>query len=183
MCHQPPPPPPPPPPTFVVVFLPLASPYLPPPLSPIIYYIALQIGFELPAYTFQEPSALRLIMDVKLIKEGNRITEQTYSVVVSVSNPPPPLSPATLQGQGGNYDYSLVVPGASSLVLDFGPNQQNQTFAFILYGNEIAEGTEGFEATSTANEGFPTFGAPQNISATTLITILDDECESIHYNF
>ena len=119
-----------------------------------------------------------------LIKEGNRITEQTYSVVVSVSNPPPPLNPATLQdAQGGNYDYSLGSPGASSLVLEFGPNQQNRTFAFELTSDKIAEGTEGFEATSTANQGFPTFGAPQNISATTLITILDDECESIHYDF
>ena len=121
------------------------------------------------------------ISNVTLVKEDGRVSEQTFGVGITVSNPQM-LSPATLEAfdTSINYDYSLGVPGQTFIVLRFLPNQQSITFNFFLNGDEVPEGTEAFQASSTPVEGFPTFQAPITTAfPSTEIQIIDNDCKCI----
>ena len=101
--------------------------------------------------------------NVTLVKEDGRVSEQTFGVGITVSNPQM-LSAATLETVNNSissmFDYSLGIPGQTFIVLQFLPIQQNITFEFYLNSDELPEGTEAFQASSTPVEGFPTFQAP-----------------------
>ena len=116
-----------------------------------------------------------------ILKENDVITEQTYSVVITSSTPTDSrLNPATPEpvGGGGNYDYSLGVPGQTFITREFDPNVQRITFNFFLNGDTFPEGIESFQATITPSEGFPTYGNPTTLFNTTLISIIDDDSKS-----
>ena len=115
-----------------------------------------------------------------MVKEDNRVSEQTFGVDITVNNPKM-LSPATLESfDTGNFDYGLSSPGETFTVLQFLPNQQSVTFLFLLNGDELPEGTEAFQASSTPNAEFPTFQAPITTAfAATEIQIIDNDCKCI----
>ena len=121
------------------------------------------------------------INNVTLVKEDGRVSEQTFGVNITVSDPQM-LSPATLRTDdtSANYDYSLGIRGQTFQVLQFLPNQQSITFVFFLNNDELPEGTEAFQASSTPVEGFPTFQAPITTAfPSTEIQIIDNDCKCI----
>ena len=123
------------------------------------------------------------INNVTLVKEDGRVSEQTFGVGITVSNPQM-LSPATLEplsDEGVNFDYTLGTPGQTFTVIEFLPNQQSITFEFFLNSDELPEGTEAFQASSTPVEGFPTFQAPITTAfPSTEIQIIDNDCKFIN---
>ena len=128
------------------------------------------------SYNFQEPNHRRLFRNVTLIKEDNSITEQTYSVAINVNSSGIGLQAATLQSVNGiNYDYSIGPPGIVFTIIDFPPELQNITFPFFLNHDTLPEGTETFQASAVANNGYPIFETPTNLFANTLINIMDND--------
>ena len=140
---------------------------------------AIRIGYSLEVYQYFEPDSLMFINNVTLVKEDGRVSEQTFGVGITVSNPQM-LSPATLETVNSSmYDYSLGVPGQTFIVLHFLPNQQSITFQFFLNGDNLIEGTEAFQASATTVEGFPTFQAPITTAfPSTEIQMIDNDSKS-----
>ena len=138
-------------------------------------YIAIRIGFQLDCYTYFEPKGVALITNVTIVKEANGISEQQYSVGVTVSSPTTGVNPATLNTDEVPGDYDLGFPGVSFRQLPFPANRQEITFTFFLFGDETAEGTEAFRAIISTVEGTPTFQDPNIASLTTMIKIMDDD--------
>ena len=114
-----------------------------------------------------------------IVKEDNRVSEQTFGVGITVGNPQS-LQAATLEtfDISNNFDYSLGIPGQTFGVLTFLPQQQNITFNFFLFADELPEGIEAFQASLTSVEGFPTFQSPVTTAfASTEIQIIDNDCK------
>ena len=146
----------------------------------LIIIIDIQIGFAQPTYDFGEPDFETLITNVTLIKEGGRLSEQTFSVSISVGGTID-IPPATLEFvDEDSADYRITAP-ANFVSLIFSPFEQNITFPFFLFGDEIPEGVEAFRATSTPSQNFPNFGPPSmgGAFASTDITIIDNDCKFI----
>ncbi len=73
-------------------------------------------------------------------------------------------------------DYTLGgTIGLNTLSRIFLPNFQNVTITFILFPDDIPEGTETFRVSFSAQKGFPTYETPTFTSA--VISILDNDCE------
>ena len=121
-----------------------------------------------------------LITDVTLVKEDNRVSEQTFGVGITVSNSQT-LPAATYElFDPSNFDYALNISEKTFVVMQFLPNQQSITFEFFLNSDELPEGTEAFQASSTPVEGFPTFQAPITTAfPSTEIQIIDNDCKCI----
>ena len=116
--------------------------------------------------------------NLTLVKKDNRVSEQTFGVGITVSNPRM-LSAATLETDDDttNFDYTLGSPGQAFIVLQFLPSQQSITFEFFINSDELPERTEAFQARSTPVEGFPTFWSPITTAfESTEIQIIDDDC-------
>ena len=139
-----------------------------------------------------EPDFFQIVTQVLLIKENNTISEQTFGVTVTVSAPASSTRPATLEPDTDdetivNFDYSLTLEG-NSIELQFPPNQQNISFEFFLNSDDLPEGTEGFQASSTSASSFlfPTFQSPVSSELNpnprayqaTEIQITDNDCKS-----
>lgn len=148
-------------------------------------YVAIRIGFAQLIYTFLEPDFQLLVTEVTLIKEDDTISEQTFGVIVSVSNPTSTPS-ASLESTDNatSFDYSL---GSGDTELRFPPNHQSIMFTFFLTPDDLPEGTEGFQASSTSasSSTFPTFQSPLNSDIpdpraflSTEIQIIDNDCKS-----
>lgn len=124
---------------------------------------------------------------VLIIKEDNRLTEQTFAVLVVVDNPLSPVLPATLQSVDPNveFDYTLSVVGQESSLYLIPPEVFNISFNFSLNGDNFTEGFEAFVASSEPGQAFPTtfqmpaFMLPTAASASTQIGIIDNDGE--HY--
>ena len=70
--------------------------------------IVLGIGFTQATYSFVEPDS-RMRHEVMLIKEDDRISEQTFGVVVAVGDPISGSNAASPETDNNNsYDYSLL---------------------------------------------------------------------------
>ena len=110
-------------------------------------------------------------------KENNVITEQIYSMGITTSTPTDStLNAATPEPLGGgNYDYSLGVPGQIFITRIFDPDVQSITFNFFLNGDTFPERVESFLATITPLEGSPTYGNPVTLFTSTSINIIDDD--------
>ena len=140
--------------------------------------IAIQIGFALPVFSLNEPDFETVNRDITLVREGGRLSEQTFQVTVSVSGTIN-IPAATLQFEDeDNADYRLTFP-QNFVQLDFPPSQQNVTLIVILFSDGIPEGTEAFRATSTPSPNFPNFGPPSmgGAFASTNVLIIDDDCK------
>lgn len=139
---------------------------------------AIRIGFEFPFYEF--PESTPSPDGIFLIKEDNRTSEQTFSVLVTVKSPVSPLLPATLQNVDPTieFDYSLGSAGQSSVTRLFLPQFSMIPFDFSLNNDDLTEGLEGFMATSESSSSFvTTYQTPVSTFATTEIRILDDDCK------
>ena len=142
--------------------------------------LGIQIGFALAEYSFDEPEFETFVNDIVLVREGGRRSEQTFGVSISVGgtiNRPP----ATLEFvDEDRADYRLTSP-ADFIFLTFPPDRQNITFSFILFRDDLPEGTEAFRVTSTSSPNFPNYGSPSmggtGAFASTDVLIIDDDCK------
>ena len=143
-------------------------------------FVVIRIGFARNVYTYYEPDFETSITNVTLIKEANQLTEQLYSVGVTLSSPTAVgANPATLESIITELgDYTIFGgAGVRFRMLPFFPDQQGISFVFTLLNDELAEGTEAFQATISTVEGTPTFRDPIIASRTTTIRILDNDCK------
>ena len=143
-----------------------------------------------------EPDFLQLVFGaVLLIKEDNRVSEQTFGVIITVSEPASSTRPATLESDDFtiSFDYTLTTV-QNSILLEFPPDRQNLSFgnSFFLNYDDLPEGTEGFQASSTSASSsfYPSFRSPVSVGSprprayqTTEIQITDNDCKSeLFYN-
>ena len=121
---------------------------------------------------------------VFLRKQNGRITEQSYVVIVGINEATPNanIRAATLSTAVADNDYVVSQPGENTIVLEFGPNDQVLDFPFVLFPDDIAEGTEAFQASSQPSENplHPSFTAPSAdgddvLFPSTFIVIADDD--------
>ncbi len=120
-----------------------------------------------------------------LEKQNNRISEQSYVVIIGVNAATPPgvraalLSSVNETGFLSDNDYVVTSPDSTTFLLEFGPEDQLLGFTFTLYPDMIAEGTEAFQASSqpTENPQDPSFTAPSAgvLFPSTFIIIADDD--------
>ena len=88
-------------------------------------------------------------------------------------------TPATLEFvDEERADYALAAP-RDFIILRFPPNQQNITLPIFLFGDTLPEGTEAFQAISTASPDSPNFDPPSmgGAFASTDVLIIDDDCK------
>ena len=138
--------------------------------------LGIQIGFALPEYSFNEPDFESIVNDIVLVREGGRLSEQTFQVSISVGGTIN-INPATLEFENEDTaDYRLTAP-QDFIALDFPPDAQNITLSVILFRDDLPEGTEAFRATSTPSQSFPNFGPPSmgGAFASTDVLIFDDD--------
>ena len=131
----------------------------------IILPTEIQIGFEFPEYTFLEQDAN--ISTVFLIKEQDRVSEQTFEISIRSTDRPGSLAPATL-----GVDYNP----ASQMVI-FRPDQQRFAVSLTLIDDDLLEETEDFrfEASRASDTATP-FRTGTNPE--TDIFILEDDGKS-----
>ena len=149
-----------------------------------MFFQDVQIGFSQATYTVNEPDFETLITEVVLIREGGRLSEQIFSIAVTVSDPRTiGLQSATLQ-QSYNEDqsdYRIATSTQYFVSIRFSPREQNVTFFIFLYGDDFPEGTEVFRATSysISSQSLPHFWPPSmgGAFASTEIHIIDDDCK------
>ena len=139
-------------------------------------------------YDYFEPNVRTLVENVTLIKEDNRLSEQTFGIAITFGDPGVGIHPATLQQTVDqiNFDYIISTPGVNRIVRPFFSFESEITFAFQLVPDQLTEGTEGFRATiASQGDPFPDFellllnplpAIPAY--ANTLIRILDDDCKN-----
>ena len=138
--------------------------------------VAIRIGFALPEYSFDEPELETIVTDIVLLREGGRLSEQTFQVAISVGGTIN-RRPATLEFEDEQRaDYRLTAP-AEFIALDFPPGRQNITLAVILFRDNLHEGQEAFRATTTPSPNFPNFRPPSMGGAfqSTDVLINDDD--------
>ena len=142
----------------------------------LFFFIGIQIGFARPVYSFNEPSFETIVNDISLVREGGRLSEQTFQVTISVGGTID-RPPATLEFEDEERaDYNLASP-SNFIMLNFPPDQQNITLTVILSSDDLPEGTEAFRATYTPSQNFPNFGPPLmgGAFASTDVLIIDDD--------
>ena len=148
------------------------------------------IGFQNASYIFPEPQfEMEIFGVVFLEKENGRISEQEFRVVIEVSTATPNanIRPATLTSRDANgtitdNDYLLLDPNQTVIILAFLPSAQTFDFVFTLFPDEVAEGTEAFQARSSSSESAdaPAYAIPTELNtlfAETFIIIEDDDGE------
>ena len=134
-------------------------------------------------------------VSLTLIKEDNRVSEQTFGVMISLDESGPGVRPASLQQndqQVDDFDYVLGRPGSTSIVRIFEPNATEVRVSISLFPDDTPEGLEGFRM-SIASLGRPygyfqlpvaTPGSLPGNSvayASTEIRIFDNDCKHGFY--
>ena len=109
------------------------------------------------------------------------MSEQIFGVRLTFGDPVADINAATLQqlGQFEGFDYVVSTPGDNAITILFTPDRNEATFAFFIFPDDLAEGTEGFRITvSSQGSPFPDFALPSAEEPApypnTLIRIQDD---------
>ena len=118
------------------------------------------------------------------MKDDNRVSEQTFRVGINVNDPSIDVAAATLQTVDtgpGEWDYRMGQVGQDFLLADIFPLQQFLIVGFVMIGDNVPEGLEGFQldaSVETVGE-FPQFALPLQSSTTafrsTTVTIVDND--------
>ncbi len=118
-----------------------------------------------------------------LEKQGGQISEQSYVVIIEVNQATPNanIQPATLSTVNADNDYVVTNPGEGTIILELSPDEQRLHFPFSLFPDDVAEGTEAFQASIQPSENplHPVFTDPSAgvLYSSTYINIIDDDCE------
>ena len=137
----------------------------------------MRIGFELPGYTYTEPQFETTIDfyvsptgqpengPIYLVKKDNMLSEQNFHITIQVMDSAPHGSsfhPATF-----GVDYRLSRKHFTQLFHTF---QQRLPFYFTLLIDDIAEGTEAFQACVSLEDNFQ-----PNLTSSIYIIIKDND--------
>ena len=144
-----------------------------------IFFLVIRIGFQFETYTFLEPDVRTLIQEVTLVKEDNRITEQTHAVIITFTD----QSAVREQTSLTSFDYGLEGGNDTNTQQNiFPPQSQNISIYFFLNPDDSPEGTESFQVSLRSDLGFPAFENPLNLSTNAQIIILDNDCKCYAHN-
>ena len=134
---------------------------------------------------FVPPENSTISGPVFLLKENGVMSEQTFLIVIEVSE-------ATLPNQNNinRATRDADFRSADSLIVQFLPRDQRTNFQFILLPDNFPEGTESFLATSAPEHSggdytgmlfdVPLFLPPVTLSDRTYIIILEDNDCKFH---
>lgn len=117
---------------------------------------------------------------MNLVKEDNRLSEQTLLVDITIGPPAGNIAAAIPESLNEFGDYSI--PGNLMVIqLPFVPQLQSLEWRFFINGDDVLEGIEAFQASSTSstNAEFPLFQSPQSdmVHQNTEIQIIDYDGE------
>lgn len=131
--------------------------------------IAIRIGFEKKMYNFTEPPvSISKSFPIQLVKEDGRLSEQTFTMRIDVSNMTSPYQPATVDD-----DFTHQVSDIKIF-----PDQQFVQWEFELIPNEAPEENEAFRLILSSKERCPKFLTDSpNVYNETLIIINDPQSE------
>ena len=151
-----------------------------------VFLTVIRIGFEQTHYTYTEPmfevtvdeSFVKGSGPVYLVKQDGVVSEQTFVVVVQVTNTVPVgtnFQPATF-----GEDYSVGEPRTMSASLVFPNNVQKINVPITLFADNNVEGTEAFLMTSApgdlgTNQVVPGYISPTTLSTDASVIIEDDD--------
>ncbi len=152
----------------------------------LFYLTAIHIGFALETYDYFEPDNEQFFRNVTLVREGNRLSERTFSVNITFADPVSGIAP-TLEtvDTGTSYDYRVGgLPGVQVRSIFFPASAPNITFNFFINSDDLPEGTESFRVLSSVDQSDPritTFMTPVLGLAfrNTEIRIFDTDCKLI----
>ena len=143
----------------------------------------IKIGFTQAAYTFPEPDATTSFLNVTLIKEVGRVSERTFSVGISLTEPSN-ISAASILSRNHDHssDFSFGIPDQVYFNITFPPNLQEVSLNLTLSADDFPEKVEGIKISCTSMEGFPTFKLPETESVhhSAEIQVTDNDCKYIH---
>ena len=141
-----------------------------------MFYTETRIGIQRVNYTFTEPEFEETITGVVFLeRENGQLTEQTYSVSITISTSVPPgQQAASLPG-----DFSLTGGAETTQILTFFPDMTLLDFQFILRTDDTFEGTEALVVRSAPSRfsGSEAFTSPEDLFSSTLIVIEDNDSE------
>ena len=110
-----------------------------------------------------------MIFDQVLFTKENGVkSEQTFLVVITISG----STHQNIFSAELNNDFEIGT-GTNLVLFRFEPFQQRISFNFRLFGDDIAEGREGFQLSLTQQRDSPQFLRPMVLSPNTLIIIED----------
>jgi hypothetical protein len=141
-----------------------------------------RIGFAQSVYSVSEPDAEEPNQDIILIREGGRLSEQNFGLIVNVGEPNFGIRSATVETLDQAGDYSAG--GGSVFVVSFRATELSIRFPLTLFPDNFPEGLEAFRATLSPLEGFPHFGPPISGGAfvNTEVRIIDNDCKYMLIN-
>ena len=114
-------------------------------------------------YTFTEPPVPTNTFFIPLVKEGGRMSEQTFTLQIDVSNMTDRFESATF---GKDYEHAI-----SNIRIH--PQEQTVMWEFKLISNEIAEENEAFRVT-VSSVGHPRFLSDNNDVINTTTIVIND---------
>jgi hypothetical protein len=130
-------------------------------------------------YSVSEPDTEEPNQDVILIREGGRLSEQTFIFGIDLGDPISGIRSATVETFNQAGDYS--VGGSSFLVVSFSATASSVSLPLELIPDILPEGLEAFRATISPFEGFPHFGPPiiGGAFTNTEVRIIDNDCKYV----
>ena len=119
-------------------------------------HVAIRIGFVKENYTFIEPPTVKSF-SIPLIKEGGRVSEQTFDLQIDVTNMTTRFQSATFND---DFEYGNVS-------IRMNPDQQTVMWEFELIPDDLPEENEAFRVSIS----YPKFrsGNQDVFNATTII--------------
>ena len=130
-----------------------------------MFNTAIKIGFEQPSYTFIEPPSVEMF-HVSLVKEGGRLSEQTFEVQIQVSDMTNPFLPAS-PGEDYNHPKNISVL--------FRADEEFVPWYFEIVPNQNPEENEAFHV-QVSSVDFPHFlTSNSSLFTETLIVIKDSQ--------
>lgn len=138
-------------------------------------FTAIRIGFSKHIYEIDESTTSST---VKLVKEDNIMSEQTFSIEVHVQPVPinlilPAIQFTNKTSDANHGDYSFSA-GNTSLNLQFPPSIQVLHVNLTILDDVVAEGTEAFVLHSSP-DGTPSYYMPIHNFQDTKIIIKDND--------
>lgn len=124
-----------------------------------------KIGFAQDEYTYSEPDVDTLFRDITLIKEGGRVSERTFSVGISITEPYNiAIRAASIPSDDRSSDFSFGTDDQNFFNVTFPPGLQEVSLNMTLHSDNLPELVEGFQVSCTPVEGFPIFKFPETMA-------------------
>ncbi len=142
-------------------------------------FLAMVIGFNASKLFYDEPEALSQQV-IYLLKENNQPTEQTFQVQINYETITGTIGSATRGEDFLLVDFSVQV----ELVRRFEPLDTIVTLPLLLFPDDIAEGSEGFnlEISPFLEPKFSVPTPSNSVSRQVTVEIVDNDRKSLLTN-